>query len=131
MLNVAEYAHDRKLCDACIAGWPLDPQSEVQRRRHWLRMEHRWDGATRPVVWFWVLLVLAISVGLLVLTITTDLHWPQVVMQTAIYVFFALTGYSRHVHKRLEPWCPWCHRDDGDEHFHPEPVAPPSVRADR
>lgn len=47
-----------------------------------------------------------------------------------MYGFFAVSGYARHVHKQLEPWCPWCHRDDGDDHFHPG-AGHPAERAGR
>lgn len=130
-LTIAEVAHDHKLCDACIAGWPLDPQAEVEQRRGWLRMEHRWVDARRWLIWVVAVAAMVVAVGLATLVVLSDQVWPQRVFSLALYVFFGLAAYARHVHKRLQPWCPWCHRDDGDDHFHPEPVTPPSVKADR
>ena len=129
-LSVVEFRHDRMLCDACIADWPLDPQAEVDRRRRWLHMDHRWTDAPKLRI---ILLCAALTFCSLVLAAVlflTDQAWPTRVYSAALYLFFGLAAYARHVHKRLQPWCPWCHRDDGG-HFHPEPVTPPSVRADR
>lgn len=130
-LTIAEVVHDHKLCDECIAAWPLDPQAEVEQRRGWLRMEHRWADVRRWITVAISIVVVGIAVGLAVMVVVTGQSWPQRAFSIALYVWFGSTAYSRHVHKRLEPWCPWCHRDDGDDHFHPEPVTPPSVKSDR
>lgn len=130
VLSVAELLHDRRLCDVCVAGWPLDPQAEVDRQRRWLHFDHRWVDAPRGRVTVLCVVLVVASLLLAAVVFFTDQRWPQQVYSLALYLFFGLAAYARHVHKRLQPWCPWCHRDDG-EHFHPEPVAPPSVQADR
>ena len=131
VLAVAEYRHDHKLCDACIANWPLDPQTEVDRGRRWLHMDHRWSDAPKLRLALMLGALAVMSLLLVALLFTTDTLWPSQLFNAGVYVVLALSAYARHVHKRLQPWCPWCHRDDGDDHFHPEPVTPPSVRADR
>lgn len=131
-LAVFEHAHERKLCEACIAAWPLDPQGEVERYRRWLHMEHRWDGGSRRRLAAFGALVIAYSVIILVLTLALPaFSWPTTIWLITLYGFLIASGYARHIHHRLEPWCPWCHRGRGGDHFNPDPVTPPSVKADR
>jgi hypothetical protein len=111
--------HREALCERCIAVVPLDPQAAVARWKGVLRAHHArvamvammatvvaWDGAfaafRHPPWWAYAVAVLA-AVALGVSTLVT---WQ---------------------HRRLYPWCPFCHWDDGGDHEPSPDVPAPSV----
>jgi hypothetical protein len=100
--------HQEHLCERCIAASPLDPQAAVTRWRRVLRLHHAraatvamlgsviaWDIASgmfrHPPAWAFALDALA-----------------SVVLGAS----YAVTWQ----HRRLYPWCPFCHWDEGGEH---------------
>jgi len=100
--------HDRGLCEHCLAAMPLNP-SELAvhyKRRFWL--SHT-GAQPRYVILYLVVLIgsnfLPGRIGLLIWTL---------VQTSMIYLILA---YSTH--RRLQPWCPWCRNDGGDDDEQP------------
>lgn len=109
--------HTSRPCLVCAARLPLDPQAATERARPLLRLHHRsepWLGY-RPM--------LAYMAGVFLLPPGWPLNiWMIVAMSALLGVLVAATR-----HEKLQPWCPWCRRDDGGEDERmPEPD--PSVR---
>lgn len=106
--------HDAELCERCIDRMPLDPQAAVDKQRAKLRIHHK---------------LLRCFIAWLAVTITGDLmpqHWiaTKCVESTAT-LFCLFLMYAIAIHSRLQPWCPFCPRDDGgddDTADTPDPV---------
>jgi hypothetical protein len=100
----AIWKHNAELCERCIARMPLNPQSAVDKHRTKLRIHHQ------LVRWFVVWLAA---------TITGDVmpqHWIATkCIQSAATLSCLFVIYAIAVHNRLQPWCPFCPRDDGDD----------------
>ncbi|HEY2195371.1 MAG TPA: hypothetical protein VGH76_24145 [Actinomycetospora sp.] len=112
-------AHDDRLCLRCIAESPADPARAVQNRKPWLRLFHS-ATTTAGVVVLVVVAAIGVTAGLLIRP-----GWGDLVLVLPLATM-ALTV----VHRRIEPWCPYCGwgRDDDDEDA-PEPTPDPDVAA--
>lgn len=111
--------HDDRLCLRCVAQCPIDPARAVQRRRRWLRLFHC-ATTTAGVAVLLVAAALGVTAGLLIRP-----GWGDLVLVLPLATM-ALTV----VHRRIEPWCPYCGwgDDDGGEGT-PEPSPDPDVAA--
>jgi hypothetical protein len=112
-------AHDDRLCLRCIAESPADPARAVERRRCWLRLFHS-ATTTAGVVVLVAVAAVGVAAGLLIRP-----GWGDLVLVLPLGTM-ALTV----VHRRIEPWCPYCgwgHGDDDEEV--PEPNPDPDVAA--
>lgn len=116
----AQQRHDRSLCEHCIAHMPLDPQTEIIKRDRWLRANHVGEATSRK----WASLIFAVLslsyVGVLVFA-------PRPVGGAVIVLVIGILGplatIGIQIHKRLQPWCPYCRRNDGgDYQFDPNPT---------
>lgn len=115
--------HSVRLCERCIASSPLDPQAAVERWRPALHWEH-----DRQLKIAMMLTVLAWIIG-------SNLAWkyPQpwwVYVLSALAMLALAGGYvATYQHRRLYPWCPWCHWDGGgEEEISPDVPAPAMSR---
>lgn len=125
--------HERKLCDRCIAQWPLDPQAEVVKHDRALRGVHflynhrpRWGGRYGLSILFAVLF-LAIYAPVSVF----GPEWARWLVDAALnLVFIPWLLWVTYQHKRLDGWCPYC-RHRGPGQMTADPVPQPTVRADR
>jgi len=128
MLHV-EIRHARVLCPRCTAAVPLDAARKAQDQAATLRWTHRLcSGYSR---WrFTADVALAAVIGAVVL-----LPVPLFVVSIAGVVAFGVQpvdAYLIRVHDPLQPWCPHCHWDDGDDCEDtdvPDPVPPSGVVA--
>jgi hypothetical protein len=116
---VLYFRHDAGLCERCVASMPLNAPDRVKqpRARTMLRVRHA------PLR---VLLVVFVAAEVLFLW---PLHgWHRGAAGALGDVILATYWVSLYVHRKVEPWCPWCHpRDDeGDEEFVPD--GPPGNR---
>lgn len=107
LLFAALYAnlkHDGELCERCIAHMPLDPQTAVDKHRKQLRTHHRLSR------------VFAAGLTLTVIGDVLPQHWiaAKALASSSTVVFLGLF-YVIAVHNRLQPWCPFCPRDEGDD----------------
>jgi len=105
--------HDRRLCERCIAGMPLDAAARAARYR--IRFDIAHLGSNRPLVLAYLALLIGVnfipgSIGAVIWTLTQT---------TMIYLVLA---YSTH--RRLQPWCPHCRGGGGhdDEVVTPDPL---------
>lgn len=121
----SRYYHDRNVCDRHIIEAPLDdPDGAVQRNRRKLRLFHRLTPG----------MVMKVAVVFLVASALMQFvfHVPTVVLHLPLIGFASALSYlawSCVVHRRLEPWCPYCRRGGGDDGFEPvDPTRPHGVR---
>jgi len=101
--------HDRRLCEDCLRGLPLNPDQEAARFRRRLRLAHL--AGDRRVVVGYLLLLLASNLALdpgPVPSVVGRALWAAV-QSTMVYLMLA---YGTH--RRLQPWCPQCGGGGGD-----------------
>jgi hypothetical protein len=101
--------HDRRLCEDCLRGLPLNPAQDAARFRRRLMLAHL--AGDRRVVVSYLLLLLASNLALVpgsVPPVVGRALWAAV-QSTMIYLMLA---YGTH--RRLQPWCPQC-RGGGDD----------------
>ncbi|HEY2225518.1 hypothetical protein [Actinomycetospora sp.] len=112
-------AHDDRLCLRCLAESPADPARAVEGRRRWLRLFHSATTASGVAVLV-VAAAIGVTAGLLIRP-----GWGDLVLVLPLATM-ALTV----IHRRIEPWCPYCGwgRDEDGEDV-PEPTPDPDVAA--
>jgi hypothetical protein len=113
------------LCEDCMEAMPLDGHEAARQRKPLLRGFHRlYDGKnTMP-------LVLLGMVGITVLNsfLFKERSAPNLVVNNLITLGIIGIYVVNGVHRRLHPWCPWCHWDDGgEEEPSPDPIVPETV----
>lgn len=109
--------HDASPCIVCAANLPFDPSAAAERSRPALRAYHQ---AGRWLGWKWLLIYAA---GIFLL----PLGWPLNCWTIVFSVVGTVLVLCALRHEKLQPWCPWCRHDDGDDVREPDPD--PSVRA--
>jgi hypothetical protein len=114
---LAHMRHENALCEICAAMTPLDGNAAARKHDIQLRLFHK------------ARLIAAIVLGLLVAVVVADrLFLPDTVGRLAFDISFLEIAVSMHVtitHRLLEPWCPYCHWDEGGDHEPaPEPTPP-------
>jgi len=119
---LAMRAHDRRLCEACMATMPLNAAEQAikLRRRFW--MAHTGSEKRFLIPYLVVLLGSNFAVSLGVVGKT---FW--VAMQLSM-IFLIL---SNTTHRRLQPWCPWCSDGGGGEEQKDDVTPPPLPHSDR
>lgn len=112
-------AHDDRLCLRCIADSPANPALVVERRRPLLRLFH---SATTGAGIATLVVVAAVGVaaGLFIRP-----GWGDLVLILPLGTMVLTV-----LHRRVEPWCPYCGwgRDDDGEDT-PDPTPDPDVAA--
>lgn len=120
-------------CDHCSARFPLNAPEQAQRRQATLRRYHK---VRQTLIILGIALAVAIGGPRLLVSAVfngdkaaTD-PWT-ILLPLSVYPVLAYYAWERHVHDRLQPWCPWCRRRDEDDDpiVVPEPT-PPSARVD-
>ena len=110
--------HDSRLCEYCVAAMPVNPTEAAVRYRWRLAVAHL--GSDRKVVAAYLLLLVGSSVFLMggstVLRTVGPYAWSAV-QATMIYLVLCHT-----THRRLQPWCPQCRGDDGDDAVDRDPT---------
>jgi hypothetical protein len=114
--------HDRHLCERCASEVPLDAQEQASRRRRTLRWHHR----ALPSM-----AVIGVIVAALLLShlLPRPLSWGHYVIDVAGIAAAAWFYQVERLHRRLQPWCPWCPRwgGGGDGEHEPSPEPDPAV----
>jgi Na+/melibiose symporter-like transporter len=115
-VSLASAWHSYALCERCAELTPADASAVAERQRWVLWLHHR-------AMWF--------GLGMLTGAAAVDYLTHIGTVIYAVYVFFFIDSLVGQHHRLLEPWCPWCHWDDGgaEEQVPTPPV--PSVTADR
>lgn len=125
------FVHDRNLCLRDLQESPLlDPQSAVDKNIRALRTCHsrRFHKTLLGISFAPIVVLLAVAgikeMPLLVKVALTVMAAAGIT--TTIYV-----GHIQNVHSRLQPWCPFCRRDDGPDDPVVEPTPDPVSSAQR
>lgn len=111
--------HSRHLCERCAAETPLDPQRSIDRWRPALFGFHR--GVLQGA------LVAVLAWAAVTTVVFHGPHWPYwaCVADACLQAAIAVTLFGSYKHSRLQPWCPYCHWDDGgDAEVSPDVPAP-------
>jgi hypothetical protein len=106
--------HDRRLCEQCVMGMPLNPAEQAKRyqRRFW--MAHT-GSEPRFLVPYLVVLI-----GSNFATTTIGRIGWALIQLSMIYLIL-----SQSAHRRLQPWCPWCSSGGGGEEVDETPPVLP------
>lgn len=125
---VAQRSHDRKLCEPCIAGMPLNPQVDIVKHRRALAVAHSLDWAEGRVSYRVMrLLILLAIVGINSIIVALPRPYSDIASTVVLTLTGVILAWSLQMHGRLEPWCPKCRGDDGgDDTFNPDPTPTPS-----
>lgn len=130
-LGGASWYHSHHLCEACIAGLPLDAQEQAARKIRWLRAYHHlYNNMGRSV------LVLAVGLALFWaglhvtwLRLSSGIEWNLGML--ALFGWLEVASIPSNIHARLQPACPMCRRrwgKDDDETPAPLPDNSPTAR---
>ena len=109
-------AHDRRLCEYCVAAMPLNPSELATRYRRRFWLTHNGASAKFALPYLAILVASNAIPGQ-----AGRIVWA-LAQSSLIYLLAAYT-----THRRLQPWCPWCKGGGGghdDEPATPEPVEP-------
>jgi len=108
--------HDRRLCEWCVASLPLDVEAAARQARYRFRLAHLGSEPNFLVPYFVVL----VGTGFLH-TQSGRLIWA-IAQSTMIYLVMASDS-----HRKLQPWCPICRREEGgggEDRVTPDPRLP-------
>jgi hypothetical protein len=107
--------HDRRLCEACAASIPLNASERAHRHRRKFATAHAGTNAKIVVPYLIVLL------GSNFLLTVPGGRWPWAVVQASM--IYLISAHS--MHRKLQPWCPWCSEGGGGaERSADEPDSP-------
>jgi hypothetical protein len=106
--------HQRQLCERCISAAPtLNPQGAVERWRRVLWCFHQKRA--------YQLMMLAAICWIFYSSRIRHEHEWALSLDALILVLIGFSYFTGIIHKRLYPWCPYCHWGDGGG----EEVTPP------
>ena len=112
-LAASIFAHNRRLCERCIAAMPLDAGAVAGRYAVRFRVAHLFERRLFALCYL-AALVCAAAVG-----------WHPVGRYgwaaAQLSLIYLLLVYVTH--QRLQPWCPYC-RNGGQEHTVPTTPTP-------
>jgi hypothetical protein len=106
---LTRWRHAGRLCEACIAEWPLDPETEVSKRMRYINAYHFILDSARRAVSIFVVFIAA--------WIASMLLFRAPVVDAVFGLPLALLMLTFYKHDFIRPWCPKCRRwDDGGGH---------------
>jgi hypothetical protein len=116
-LGVSIFAHNRRLCERCIASVPLDASTVASRYAMRFRVAHLFERKR-------------LAIGYLAVVIASSFLYGHPVGRyvwaaTQASLIYLLLVYLTH--QRLQPWCPHC-RNGGEELTAPTTPTPVSTR---
>lgn len=122
-LMIATYAemrkHDRGLCERCVAEFPLNPAQAAETYRHRLATVHLL--ANRRAATYYLLAILVAC--LLPIFAPAPLQVPAMALWLASLASLIYLVQSGVTHRRLQPWCPQCGNQGGNDKVDtPEPM---------
>jgi MFS family permease len=115
LLALSMFAHNRHLCERCIASVPLDASGAAARYAIRFRVAHLFERRRYAVGY------LTIVVGSSLLDVHPVGRYGWAVVQMSL--IYLLVVYVTH--QRLQPWCPYC-RNGGEELATPTTPTPVS-----
>lgn len=109
--------HELLVCDRCMLDYPEDGSERTLRRLRTLRYYHLYLNL--------LVLLFLVQMTYAILWITV---WDMAAIPGAIlFTWYALDYRARAVHRRLQPWCPWCKDWDDSDEDAPVPDPDPSM----
>ena len=120
LMNYGEMRkHDRGLCEQCMSEFPLNPSQDAERHARRLATVHVM-AEKRAAAYY----LMAILIACLLPIFAPDpLRMPAMVLWLASLASLVYIVQSGQVHRRLQPWCPQCGHQGGEEHEEaPEPM---------
>jgi hypothetical protein len=131
-LSYLELAVHLRLCPLCAAQVPLNPSELAVAKDRQLRWYHWTTSGPR-----WRAPGICIAVGNLIAIVAVNLWQPTPEWFRHIIYAVTLGGWgtamfvTSRTHSKLEPWCPYCRRDDGEDEptVAPQPVPTAQVSA--
>ena len=115
-LGLSILAHNRQLCERCIAALPLDASTVAARYAIRFRVAHLFESK------LFALCYLAALVGSSLLSAHPVGRYGWAVAEASLV--YLLVVYVTH--QRLQPWCPYC-RGGGEEQAAPTTPTPVST----
>jgi hypothetical protein len=116
VLGISLIAHNRRLCERCIASMPLDAATVAVRYALRFRVAHLFENRLLALGY----LALVAGSSFLYAHPVGKYGWA-VVEATLIYLLFVYV-----THQRLQPWCPYC-KTGGEELTAPTAPTPLST----
>jgi len=114
-LGLSILAHNRGLCERCIASLPLDAARVADRYALRFRVAHLFDRRAFAVCYLGALLVSSLLSGH-----PLGRYGWAVAESSLVYLLMVYV-----THQRLQPWCPYC-RGGGEEQVTPTTPTPVS-----
>jgi hypothetical protein len=115
LLALAIFAHNRKLCERCVASMPLDASTVASRYAMRFRVAHLFEQKAFAFGYLGVVVGSAFLSGHPV----GKYGWAATEASLVYLLFVYVT------HQRLQPWCPHC-RNGGEELTTPTSPTPVS-----
>lgn len=110
--------HQGRLCERCMASFPLDAANAAERSRLAMRVAHLM--VERPK-WHWYL-GMTVIVSVTVWAAASVSVWVAPVVGTVLVSMML----ALRQHSRLQPWCPYCGKGGGGGDEEESPVTPPT-----
>ena len=111
--------HDRGLCERCAADFPLNPAQDAETHSRRLATVHLMADK-RIARWYLVAILVAC---LLPIFVPEMLQLPARALWLASLASLVYVVQSGVTHRRLQPWCPQCGNQGGEEQVDtPEPM---------
>jgi hypothetical protein len=117
VLAASVFAHNRRLCERCIAAVPLDASRVASRYAVRFRVAHLFERRLSALCYLTALAVAAALYAHPVGRYAWAAAQASLVYLLLVYV----------THQRLQPWCPQC-RNGGEEQAAPTGPTPVSVQ---
>jgi MFS family permease len=116
LLGLSMLAHNRRLCERCMAALPLDASAVAARYRLRFRVAHLFERRLFALGYLTTLLGSSLMAADPVGRYLWALAEASLVYLLLVYV----------THQRLQPWCPYC-RHGGEEQTTPTTPSPVST----
>ncbi len=108
LLAVSVFAHNRRLCERCIASMPLNASTVASRYGLRFRVAHLFERRLFALGY-----LVALSVSSLLYSDPVGRYAWAAALASLVYLLLVYV-----THQRLQPWCPRC-RNGGEEHTAP------------
>jgi hypothetical protein len=110
------FAHNRHLCERCIASMPLDASTVAGRYAVRFRVAHLFERKLLALCY-----LIAVAGSSLLYSDPVGRYGWAMVQASLVYLLFVYV-----THQRLQPWCPRC-KNGGEERTVPTTPSPVSA----
>jgi hypothetical protein len=121
---VADFGyHTARLCERCIAGTPLDAQAAADRWKPVLRLAHARKARVAALM-----VLLGVNLTIEQVYGKHPPGWTYAV-DAGLLLALGASFASDFRHRKLYPWCPYCHWGHGDGPREASPAPDPAMAA--